>query len=82
MNSNFDSLACAFKTQYLHKKINRAPIMHSNQKWETQSLHKKITRVHVPFMYSNQKWETSRDGDETFFLTSVILNKNKENEKH
>lgn len=26
--------------------------MHSNQKWETQSLHKKITRVHVPFMYS------------------------------
>lgn len=58
--------------------------MHSNQKWETQSLHKKITRVHVPFMYSNQKWETvgRRDGDETFFPTSVILNKNKENEKH
>ena len=38
--------------------------------------------IYVPFMYSNQKWETSRDGDETFFLTSVILNKNKENEKH
>ena len=52
LNLNFDSLACAFKTQYLHKKINRSPIMHSNQKWETQSLHKKITRVHVPFMYS------------------------------
>ena len=35
-------------------------------------------------MYSNKKWEAvgSRDGDETFFPTSVILNKNKENEKH
>lgn len=35
-------------------------------------------------MYSNQKWEAvgSRDEDETFFPTSVILNKNKENEKH